>query len=346
MPASIDQTSYQSSQSNINALQGPLASLYRNNNKLDTILQYPSDLGSPTKNHYVKFWVKQIIPQNATVTTTTTNESVKSGTIAQPGTGQTLGTFNIQPQQTKPVACISLYMPDTLNATYNASYDELSLTNELGKNLGNLQAISNFLGGAGKNKNSASGVASDASVNYGTSKVLGNIASVAGADAQGISDINLQGGGFTVNPQLQVLYRGIGFRQFQLSFLFTPASHDEALTVNKIIAAFKYHFAPDLLTASQSDNGMFFIPPSYFSVEFMINNQENVYLPKYGDCVLADIDVNYAPNGFAAHTDGAPVQTQLNLVFKEIEIVTKGKLQAGYNIATSDGSSGSIGGLR
>jgi hypothetical protein len=309
---------------------------------LDTILQYPSDLGSPTKNHYVKFWVKQIIPQNATVTTTTTNESAK----AQPGTGQTLGGFNIQPQQTKPVACISLYMPDTLNATYNASYDELSLTNELGKNLGNLQAIGTFLG-VGKDKNSASNAASKAAVNYGTSKVLGNITGIVpGADAQGISDINLQGGGFTVNPQLQVLYRGIGFRQFQLSFLFTPASHDEALTVNKIIAAFKYHFAPDLLTASQSDNGMFFIPPSYFSVEFMINNQENVYLPKYGDCVLADIDVNYAPNGFAAHTDGAPVQTQLNLVFKEIEIVTKGKLQAGYNNATSDGSSGSIGGLR
>jgi len=45
---------------------------------------------------------------------------------------------------------------------------------------------------------------------------------------------------------------------------------------------------------------------------------------------LENIDVNYAPNGFAAHTDGAPVQTTLNLQFKELEIVDRGRLQKGF----------------
>jgi hypothetical protein len=44
-------------------------------------------------------------------------------------------------------------------------------------------------------------------------------------------------------------------------------------------------------------------------VDFLINSKQNIYLPKYGDCVLENIDVNYAPNGFAAFDSGAPVQT-------------------------------------
>jgi hypothetical protein len=63
----------------------------------------------------------------------------------------------------------------------------------------------------------------------------------------------------------------------------------------------------------------------------MIKNIENRYLPKYADCVLEHVDVNYSPNGWAAHTDGSPVQTQLNLIFKEIEVVDRGRLSTGYN---------------
>ena len=59
-------------------------------------------------------------------------------------------------------------------------------------------------------------------------------------------------------------------------------------------------------------------------------NEENKFLPKYADCVLMDIVVNTAPNGFAVHTDGAPVQTTLSLQFKEIEIADRDRLQTGF----------------
>ena len=43
----------------------------------------------------------------------------------------------------------------------------------------------------------------------------------------------------------------------------------------------------------------------------------------YHDCVLTNMTVDYAPNGWAAYNDGYPVETRLTLQFKETDIVTK-----------------------
>jgi hypothetical protein len=44
------------------------------------------------------------------------------------------------------------------------------------------------------------------------------------------------------------------------------------------------------------------------------------------ECVLTGVTVDYAPNGWAAYNDGYPVQTTLQLNFKETQILTKDKL--------------------
>ena len=41
------------------------------------------------------------------------------------------------------------------------------------------------------------------------------------------------------------------------------------------------------------------------------------------DCVLQDVNIDYAPNGWAAYNDGYPIQTRLNLTFKETQMITK-----------------------
>ena len=75
---------------------------------------------------------------------------------------------------------------------------------------------------------------------------------------------------------------------------------------------------------------MFLTPPALFEVRFYYDGNENQHLPRYTDCVLEDISVDYAPNGWAAHTDGAPIQTHLSLSFHEVEIVDKARLQTGF----------------
>ena len=99
----------------------------------------------------------------------------------------------------------------------------------------------------------------------------------------------------------------------------------EAETVKKIIKAFRTAAAPQI-----SSTGMFFIPPSTLDVEFLFNGKRNENINRVAESVIESIDINYAPNGWAAHDDGAPVQTTLTLNFKEIELIDKTKIKNGY----------------
>jgi hypothetical protein len=256
--------------------------------------------------------------------------------------------LQISPTTTQPKAVVSLYMPDTLNAQYNSSYDELRLT-DLGSAINTIRTIDQ-LAARGPSLIDAfkSGYASGGlfgSIKSGI-KQAGNIAStdpaaislitnamgrIPGINGGNVQSLLLKGAGYAINPQLQMIYRGVGLRSFQLTFVFTPNSQGEADEINYIIQQFKYHFAPTLLSAKEtSSDAMYFKPPSIFSVNFMISGKQNKFLPKYGDCVLTDIDVNYAPNGWAAYDDGAPIQTTLTMSFKETEILDKNKIQKGY----------------
>jgi hypothetical protein len=253
------------------------------------------------------------------------------------GQGITKG-LAITPRTTNPRAVISLYMPDTLNASYNSQYNTLDLATDTGI-VQSLRQISQLAGKATTDLDFSS--ASNLGTSLGTS--LGNIVStdpnaldlatkLAGSkfNLGSTGTVLLKGRGYAINPQVQMIYQGVSLREFQLSFVFTPKSADDSRQINAIIRMFKYHSLPSLQAGSQtSTDSMFLIAPSIFNVDFLINSKQNIYLPKYGDCVLENIDVNYAPNGFAAFDSGAPVQTTLTLSFKETEILDKQKIKSG-----------------
>ena len=56
---------------------------------------------------------------------------------------------------------------------------------------------------------------------------------------------------------------------------------------------------------------------------------DNDRLYKVGRCVLNNVSVDYAPNGWAAFDGGAPVQTTLRLEFTEMEILDRSRMAAG-----------------
>jgi hypothetical protein len=243
----------------------------------------------------------------------------------------------ITPQTTQAKSYISLYMPDTLTADYSQSYQTISLKDAMGPLLNSIRSVDQI---AGKAIDAASGGGFDigtakkvwSSVSSDPAAIAAITSKIGQYTSQEFGDTLLQAKGYAFNPQLQMIYSGTDFRSFQLSFTFTPNSKEEAQMVNNIIYAFKYFSAPSLANVKESSiQNMFLIPPALFNVKFKINGVENTYLPKYADCVLDDIAVNYAPNGFAAHVDGAPIQTQLTLSFTEIEIVERSRLSKGYS---------------
>jgi hypothetical protein len=277
-----------------------------------------------------------------------------------------------------PLATISLYMPDTVNTTYNSNYTEMSLTSALGAKglISNAIADKKFMGSVGKGD-----VAQI--LQSPQAKALGSYA-IGAATGLG-SGVVGQALGQVVNPQMQLIYQGIGLRDFQLEFIFTPVSSQEAKTVEKIVDAFVYYSVPDYVADTK---GQYLKPPQIFNMNFVFTGQPSVLgaitnvltstltnvlgsqltsaliggdastitnAPKaktfqVGDCVLKNVNVDYAPNGWAAYNDGYPIQTRLTLQFQEMDIVTKttmnsqGKGFSNFNFGSSGLTDGLING--
>lgn len=224
---------------------------------------------------------------------------------------------------TEPLSYINLYMPDGLNFVDRLEYDAVSVTDALG------------LAGL---------VGTGAAVEI-TARVAEN-ATIAGTRLLGenITNLALYNQGYALNPQLQVLFKGGQNREFVFTFKFVPRNSEEAATVDSIVRTLRYHAAPNYQTneptagvddISALNNSRYFIPPSQFEIEFWIMDQgnatPNTKLPRIAQCVLTNIDVNFAPAGqFSAYVDGYPVETQLQLTFTETVVLTKPDIQAGY----------------
>ena len=201
-------------------------------------------------------------------------------------------------QKYKNIGHISLYMPEAFNVTSAATYDD---SVSVASALGSIPLLGKLV------------------------KSATNIAEGAGNDAFKVA---LNRAGYVFNPQKQVLFQGIEFRHFSMSFTFTPYSQAEAEQVRQIIEKFRMYAAPKKNT--QIGQNMFWVPPAIFQIDFRMNGTHNKHLPKLQDCVINSIDVNYAPNGWTTHTDGAPVQTTMTIEFQETALVGRDEIQKGY----------------
>jgi hypothetical protein len=218
---------------------------------------------------------------------------------------------------------IALYMPDTLFFTQSQTYDQLNLGGELtGQALAAATSALDALekGGAEQGfsalKKSALRTALERAVTKTGSQTLG----IGAAALTGV----------VVNPMLEMIYRSPNFRNFQFDFMFYPRDEKEANQVQKIIKSFEFHQAPEINQTLQG----FLIPPSQFDIRFYYGGRENPNIPSIASCVLTNIQVNYAPNGFSAFEvpnentpsvgrTGMPVAIQLTLSFQETTFLTK-----------------------
>lgn len=313
-----------------NLFGGPLDSLFGNGGL--EFVQYPRDLGSSTKLHSVQFTIEEINElglqsvvgdslDNLFSSSLPTIDGFKS--LLEKGTSSVVDSFKstanyfanssaskvlddstaqmgkladaVTVTKGTPVAYISLYLPETLNFSSSMSYDD---STTIASAAGALPLVGGVV-----------------------SKVTGFLGN---NDAARLA---LNKAGYVFNPQKQLLFNGIDFRQFNMSFTFTPYSQKEADDVKKIIKLFRKWAAPKKSTEAA---GMFWVPPALFGIEFQFQGSRNENLPRLQKCVVESVDVNYAPNGWSAHSDGAPVQTTMTIQFQEILLVGRDEVEQGY----------------
>lgn len=140
----------------------------------------------------------------------------------------------------------------------------------------------------------------------------------------------------TINPRREQLFRSVDNRRFTFEYQFAPRNETEAANIRRIINTFKYHMHPEYLSDT---NRMAYLVPSEFDIVHMFGEQENTKMNKISTCVLAEMSVNYSPNGqFSTHADGMPTQINMQLTFIELETLTKERLMDVEDLSSPDGA--------
>jgi len=203
---------------------------------------------------------------------------------------------------------IILYTPATTTFKYATTYTD----QETGM-LGGMAGADNFT----------------QAMSAGGAGMAGMLSSAMSMVSPGIGAIATRMTGKTTNPNMELAFESVPFRDFAFPFTFAPKNKEELVQVHKIIEAFKFHMLPGL-----SEGEGFFITPSQFEIEYMYRKGNNNYIPRIAKCVLTSMDIDYSPGEkfttLKPDDQGASPQIiKINLTFKEMLVLTKKNLVAG-----------------
>ena len=138
-----------------------------------------------------------------------------------------------------------------------------------------------------------------------------------------------KGRGFSQNPNSEMVFKSVPFRDFQFPYEFAPKNEQEKDEVQRIIEIFKFNMMPE-------KRGLGYLTaPAQFQITYMYRDGANMYVPKVARCALRSMNLDYAPEGVFTTFKGddkgaAPVLTKMDLDFVEMEIMTKETVAIGH----------------
>ena len=230
---------------------------------------------------------------------------------------------------TESKTTIGLYMPATVNASYNMDYADSTIGAVT-------EVIHSFL------KQIQSGASmSQAFQNAGADSapmIMHAGLGVLDRLLPGTQDLAALERGSIIVPRIEVMFKGISRRKFSFDFTFMPKSDTESDTVDDIIKTFKLGMTPEFKLQKTTREMTF---PDIFGIAYMHMDTQNSYLHKIGKCFLESVDVTYGGDKFQTFNpktkqgrrigEGAPpTKVTMKLSFREIEIMDKQKIQDGY----------------
>jgi hypothetical protein len=138
--------------------------------------------------------------------------------------------------------------------------------------------------------------------------------------------------GSVITPRMEMMFEGVGRRQFSFSFIFVPKSRQEALTVEQIIKKFKFYSMP---AYSNPETRREMEIPGTFDIRYMYQGQENNFINRISTCFLTKVDVQYGGDRYTAYENipgrGTPPQrSSLTLNFTELETLSQQHIEDGY----------------
>ena len=252
------------------------------------------------------------------------------------GGGGQRGKYNslqLSKNATTPLKkCIALYMPPSVSVSYKAKYNDEEIGRIAETANSALQAFSNNPGQWDEKAAAAGGQF----VGGAVSGLLGKgLDKFTPQGTKAIIEINA---GAVMTPRIELLFDGIGRRNFSYNFMFIPKSEKESEIVEEIVKSFKFHMASDYgglsvlgVGLGGTDGVRSMTIPDFFNIKYMhIGEGLNKHLNKISTCVLTNMNVEYGAERYTAYAGGRPQTTKLSLNFSELEIITKSYIEQGY----------------
>ena len=325
-------------------------------NKFSTdVMVYPSNVGSPRQGHYIMFNINEFTPGKikaeknqkqfdaifenivlnqpgisqedaiklANTTQINTNNVNKANTKSGGGAGRSI--LAEKPTKRMP-ASISLYMPPSVTVQYTVKYVDQEIGTLAGMGAAAIAAFQNESGDNTAKLKAAAG-AMKGGAKEGITNFINTTLDTLAPGARALQQID---SGKVITPRMEMMFEGVGRRDFSFTFAFIPKSAEEAKSIEKIIKTFKENMMPEYVGDSRREMKI----PHTFDITYMHQNTENKYMNKISSCFLRNMNVTYGGDRFTAYspTDGSPPpqKSTIQLDFVEIETLSKDLVKEGY----------------
>jgi hypothetical protein len=207
---------------------------------------------------------------------------------------------------------IGFPIPQGIDFSDGASYDDASLgytgaaamgafsTSTSGNITENVKAFDGSGGiDALKSKFGNIGLGSVITAGVGNSPISDNVKSGIGIAMK-----------MTMNRHIVTEFTGIGTRSFGFKFKLVGSSKRESEIIRDIGKAFRNGLYPE------ADALALKYPPKW-TIRFMMGSSDIDYLPKIWECYLTSLNVSFNGSANLWHTDGAPIECDISVSFKE-----------------------------
>ena len=324
-------------------------------NKFSTdVMLYPSNVGSARQGHYIMFNINEFTPGKVKSAKAKKDfESIKQqvqednpfatdeevdkissqklagfnnkANIAKSGGGAGRSILAEKPTKRMP-ASISLYMPPSVSVTYNVKYADQEIGTLAGMGSAAIAAFQNESGDNTAKLKAAAG-AMKGGAKEGLTNFINTTLDTLAPGARALQQIE---SGKVITPRMEMMFEGVGRRNFSFTFAFIPKSAEEARSIEKIIKTFKENMMPEYVGDSRREMKI----PNTFDITYMHQNTENKYMNKISSCFLQNMNVTYGGDRFTAYspTDGSPPpqKSTIALDFTEIETLSKDLVKEGF----------------
>ena len=223
---------------------------------------------------------------------------------------------------------IALFMPAQVSTTYTSNYTDTEIG---GGTEAALNAFNEAVGGRLDRATDAF-FATETAFREGVEKLILSTLGTVAPGLGGIREGAFAKAGAIISDRMELAFKGINKRQFQYTFKMIPRSKREADEIRNIIFTFKQNMLPEFVGGNRQ--GRRLRVPNTFDIQYMYKGNQNEYLHHISTCVLETMSVQYGGERyktFPGNEQGAPpVETQITLNFKEMELITRERVFEGF----------------